>query len=117
MLAMFIIETHNRLYHRGWGNGYVLVQKGHPLHGLHYDEIHEQYPELDVHGGLTFSEFGSKVKDFDWDIPFTIDDDDYVIGFDTAHYGDDINKWSKDAVMHEAKKLLKQVEQIGATNA
>ena len=33
----------------GWGNGYVLIPQGHPLHGKHYDEI-----DVDVHCGLTF---------------------------------------------------------------
>ena len=35
----------------GWGNGYVLIPEGHPLHGTHYNNIN-----VDVHGGLTFSE-------------------------------------------------------------
>lgn len=35
----------------GWGNGYVLIPEGHPLHGEHYDKI-----DVDVNGGLTFSE-------------------------------------------------------------
>ena len=34
----------------GWGNGYVLIPIGHPLHGKNYDDIN-----VNVHGGLIFS--------------------------------------------------------------
>lgn len=35
----------------GWGNGYVLIPEDSPLHGKDYNDI-----DVDVHGGLTFSE-------------------------------------------------------------
>lgn len=44
--------------------GYVCVPKGHPWHGVHYDQI-----DVDVHGGLTFSELtenGFWIIGFDW---------------------------------------------------
>jgi hypothetical protein len=44
--------------------GYVTVPFGHPAHGKGYDEV-----DLDVHGGLTFSDSGK-------------------FGFDCAHAGD-----------------------------
>ena len=43
----------------GWGNGYVIIPKDHPLNGKNYDEIHDLMPKLDVNGGLTFSKFTS----------------------------------------------------------
>lgn len=54
--------------------GYVTVPEGHEWHGKHYDEI-----ECEVHGGLTFGQqmpWGSSEKE------------EYVIGFDCAHFRD-----------------------------
>ena len=31
---------------QGWGNGYVLIPRGHPWYGVDYDQI-----SCDVHGG------------------------------------------------------------------
>lgn len=36
--------------------GYVGVEAGHPLHGIHYNVVEEQRGFLEVHGGLTFSD-------------------------------------------------------------
>lgn len=38
---------------RGNLNGYVAVPAGHPAYGMGYDAV-----EVDVHGGLTYAEFG-----------------------------------------------------------
>ena len=57
--------------------GYVGIPKGHPLHGMHYDD--EKLHDCIVHGGLTFSEdrppngFSSSV---------------WYFGFDCSHAGD-----------------------------
>jgi hypothetical protein len=62
-----------------WGNlnGYVILEKGHKYHGKGSDEI-----DVDCHGGLTWS---SEAKELFPDELFT---DEWVIGFDCAHYGD-----------------------------
>ena len=36
----------------GWGNGYVSIPEGHKFYGKNYDELYE----LDVNGGLTYSQ-------------------------------------------------------------
>ncbi|HEX6786651.1 MAG TPA: hypothetical protein VF076_05605 [Acidimicrobiales bacterium] len=36
--------------------GYVGLPPGHPLHGKKYDVVEGLVPELEVHGGLTFSD-------------------------------------------------------------
>ena len=48
--------------------GYVGVPEGHPLYGKHYDDV-----DVDVHGGLTFS-----------------NDEDglWLFGYDCAHFDD-----------------------------
>lgn len=52
--------------------GYVGIAKEHPLYGKDYDD----FPDLDVHGGVTFSEEGDGkrwFKGYWW------------VGFDCAH--------------------------------
>ena len=87
----------------GWGNGYVVIPKGHPLHGEDYENI-----DVDVHGGLTFADAADNL---DW--PELIDEDKggWVVGFDTAHLGDDLNKWpNAETVLGEAERLKSQLE-------
>lgn len=94
-------------------NGYVHIPAGHSLRGMDYMEIEN----IEVHGGLTFSED-------DW------------LGFDTAHYGDlwsdeelekvggsnitaaehwptiggkEIVQWTLDKLEEETKYLARQV--------
>lgn len=59
-------------------NGYVAIDKNSKFCGLGYFEI-----DLDVHGGLTFSDAYSDKLPF----PKTFKDK-WIIGFDCAHYQD-----------------------------
>jgi hypothetical protein len=94
----------------GWGNGYVVIPKGNMLHGKGRDEIHDLIPMLEANGGLTFAESVDHLKPWK-EIPDGYDDG-WVIGFDTAHSWDTLEKWSEDAVMLEAEKLKEQLEQF-----
>lgn len=95
---------------RGWGNGYVCIPEGHPLHGKHYDDIH-RLCEIDVNGGLTFSEKGSSCKSDNWLCPEFVKDSDWVVGFDTAHYMDTLERWpDEESVLREAERLAEQIE-------
>jgi hypothetical protein len=87
----------------GWGNGYVLIPKGHPLHSKHYDHI-----DVDVHGGLTFSTEVTEEMAEEWGL----DKEDvgmWCVGFDTAHTGDNLRVWPKNRVQAEADRLRKQI--------
>lgn len=110
-LRCFVLEnTHlDRRYCKiGWGNGYVVIPKGHPMYGMDYDRIHEEYPGIEVHGGLTYSNKGS--AQFGNTSP-----EDWVIGFDTCHYGDDLTNWPNESrVLDEAKRLAAQCELVSA---
>lgn len=88
----------------GWGNGYVLLPKEHKYYGVHYDNI-----PVDVHYGLTYSEEVTEghLKGFDMLTPEDIGM--WMIGFDTAHYGDNLEKWSKEAVIAETERLRDQL--------
>lgn len=88
----------------GWGNGYVLIPEGHPLHGKHYDDI-----DVDVHGGLTFSELVDDELIEKWDKLTEADKGMWMIGFDTAHYRDNLHTCPKEYVEAEAERLLEQV--------
>lgn len=74
--------------------GYVILPKGHKLEGKHYDDIN-----VDVHGGLTFSDetvvfnyTGEKLKE----------EKHWMIGFDCAHSYD-------ISTIHEYNYLKREV--------
>lgn len=87
----------------GWGNGYVLIPENHPLHGKDYDDI-----DVDVHGGLTFSELVDAEMVEKWELDKE-DKGKWCVGFDTAHYSDNLSKWSKEKVQEEAERLKEQL--------
>ena len=93
----------------GWGNGYVVIPKGHPLHGKSYIEIHNLIPDLDVNGGLTFSTSANNLK---WEELPRNSKDSWVVGFDTAHAWDTLERWPKEAVIAKTKKLFKQLSKF-----
>lgn len=88
----------------GWGNGYVCLPEKHPCFGMHYDEIHSRY-DIEVNGCLTFSDHSGNL---DWEeIPEGIW---WIVGFDTAHYWDSIEKWpDSESVEQETIKLFNQL--------
>ena len=117
-LYIMLLEHHLRIYSSmfevGWGNGYVLVPSNHPFYNVDYDNI-----SVHVHGGLTFGQKFNSNRFLEWiskneilgDV--TIEnykkfEDYWMIGFDTAHYGDDIYKCSKEYVIKETNDLLEQ---------
>lgn len=60
----------------GFRCGYLNIPKGHPWFGKEYMDI-----DCDVHGGLTFSDFGTAC-------PTHGSKDEWWIGFDCAQAGD-----------------------------
>jgi hypothetical protein len=91
-------SNHFPVITRGWGNGYVAVPPTHPAYKIYYDNI-----DIDIHGGLTYSQYGNgKIAPKDW----------WVFGFDTAHYNDSLENWPKEAVEAETKRLFSQLLDI-----
>jgi len=85
---------------RGWGNGYVAVPPMHPAYKMDYDTL--MFP-LEVHGGLTYSNFGDGVNaPENW----------WVFGFDTSHFQDCIDTWPKERVIEETKELFIQLLEV-----
>lgn len=90
----------------GWGNGYVALPFGHVYHGCDYDFINQ---DIDVHGGLTFSEQVTQKFIDAWPELDQDDEGTWLIGFDTGHYGDTLENWSKEEVEKETERLLDQL--------
>lgn len=72
-----------------WLCGYVALPKGHPLYGKHYDDL-----TIKCHGGLTYSKF---------------EDNDWVIGFDCAHAGDENRTFTEERLRSECESIIDQV--------
>ena len=86
----------------GWGNGYVIVPKGHALYGKHYNDIN-----VDAWGGLTFSEESSSMSYVSPNLP-----EGWMVGFDTCHYQDTLERWSMQRVMEETCNVADQIVDI-----
>ncbi len=112
-LKMIGKEVQGFGFPRGWGNGYVLIPKGYKSHGVDYDTLNKS---IEIHGGLTFSEEVT-------DEPFfksiaSIDSNDvgkWMVGFDTAHYGDSLEKWTIEEVEKETLRLRDQLFELEFT--
>ena len=105
-------KKQNELYKRarlqrevGYANGYVAVPPEHPLFGRYYD-----YPEIRIHGGLTYSRLSGEVfETFDMSAIEMLDGDIpkgyWVFGFDTFHPGDNQVSRSREWCIKEVNKL------------
>ena len=89
----------------GWGNGYVLLDKDHKYFGKHYDDI-----PVEVHGSLTFSELVKEEMLKHFKELSKEDIGKWMIGFDTAHFRDTKENWTKEKVKKEAIKLMEQLK-------
>ena len=92
---------------RGWGNGYVAVPPSHVLYKKDYTRVfyllEDTEYEIDIHGGLTYSDFGDGINaPKNW----------WVFGFDTSHFGDNMQRWSKEDVEEETKRLFHQLFEL-----
>ena len=68
-------------------------------------------PELDVNGGLTFSQgANSLIKNEKWTEVDESFRDYWIVGFDTAHSWDTIHDWPKDRVENESNRLMTQLQ-------
>lgn len=115
MLKIFAIENtwlSRRYMDFGWGNGYIIIPEGHPLHGTHYDKIEiNNYPN----GGFTFSDYASSMKS-SMEIP-ECNDNDWIIGFDTAHLYDNLEKWpNEQSILDHLKPIVEEINSLYPLN-
>ena len=103
----FINDLETGYYHDfGWGNGYVIIPYPHPAYGKHYDVINNF---ISVHGGLTYSERIDKDIIKYWGIDKK-HKGKWMVGFDTLHYGDTLERWSHEEVFNETMRLKNQLK-------
>lgn len=91
---------------RGRYNGYVILGENHP-----FDGARDIIGNYDVHGGITFA---NKLKDFNID-PYPelwAYADNWVVGFDTAHAGDNTENWDLDKTVNETIKLSQLMNEV-----
>ena len=92
---------------KGWGNGYALIPKGHPFHGVEYDDI-----PVNVHGGLTFGRLVDEEMVKHWPELSEEDIGFWMVGFDTMHYMDSKLTCPKEYVERETQLLALQLEAL-----
>ena len=90
-----------------WYNGYVILPKEHELVDKFYGDFEEEY-DLNVHGGITFSDYLSKIIDLE-EIGL---ENRYTLGFDCNHAGDNSTECNKKYVENECKRLIDQLINI-----
>tara|TARA_R110001592_G_scaffold96895_3_gene277875 strand:+ start:482 stop:862 length:381 start_codon:yes stop_codon:yes gene_type:complete len=79
----------------GWGNGYIVIPKGHPILDGKHDDLFEDlgYNLPYVHGGCTYTNLVLSDNHHNhWHKEHT-EPGDFIIGFDTSHSGDSLEKW------------------------
>lgn len=88
---------------------YVELPKDHPYYNKEYDSM-----DIACHGGLTYSNMNYGCKE-------NVYKEGFWIGWDYAHYGDytcgtfvdpDEKKWTTEEIICEAKRVIKQLEEI-----
>lgn len=98
----------------GYANGYVAVPPEHPWYRKSYDDVEDL---IDVHGGVSFADTSDSCCEFS--NLETINDDSntiplgwWVFGFDTLHWGDNLENWSKENCIAETLRLKQQLEEV-----
>jgi len=61
------LQCCTRTYDMGHRCGYVALPKGHPLFGKDLYECYDMAPEIDVDGGITFSDGTGEIWVLGWD--------------------------------------------------
>lgn len=64
----------------GWGNGYVAIPPTSSWHGVEHHEIPVS-PAI----GLSWSSKPQELRDRGLELPVSISDDDWIVGFDTVY--------------------------------
>lgn len=87
---------------------YVVLHKGHIFNGVPYEEI-----PINCHGGLTYG--------YNQLIGVKLEDGEYVIGWDYAHFGDyqacmfepdNEKKWTTSEIVDEVVDVCRQLREL-----
>ena len=105
MKAFTVKNTWSNTPDHGWGNGYVAIPPTSSWHGVDRHSIPVQ-----THGGITWSDSAEKLRKRGVDVPDFINNDDWIVGFDTVRSSD--IDMDKQDVRNETYKLLGALEQL-----
>ena len=112
------LNSYPILIQKGWGNGYLVFNKFHPLYKKSYDDIN-QSEHMNPHGGWTYAEIAgahmlkrkTKLTPIN-DEELEIHNNDWIIGFDTGHFSDSMDNWHREAVIDHTEELKKYYSKI-----
>lgn len=105
MKSFTVKNTWSTDLNHGWGNGYVAIPPTSSWHGVNYNQI-----PISAHGGLTWSSFASAIRNRGVEVPSWVDDNDWVVGFDTVRASS--RCMDKHDVRNETHRLLGAIEQL-----
>lgn len=80
-----------------WYCGYVVIPVGHPLYEVHYDDTYNSNMDVEVHGGLTYSDT-TILKTGEW-----------LLGFDCNHFMDSPEVQNAEYTKNEIIKMIDQL--------
>lgn len=100
-IKVMTVHGCKRIPQREWLNGYIFLNEDHPWFGLDCESLNA----IDVHGGITYASHASQDSGFITQMGFK---KRWMIGFDCAHYGDNMKKCNIEFVRNELEKLCKQ---------
>lgn len=112
-IANHAIRNDNAFMTAGYANGYVAIPPSHPYFAVDCCEI-----PVDVHGGLSFGEIYLEdgLHDNWFNTVEWLGEDSFVpygwriLGFDTLHYGDNLDTWPKERCIKETLMLKYQLD-------
>lgn len=83
-----------------WFCGYVLIPEKHPLYRKHYIELERKDIDINVHGGLTYSDDHLLVTR------------EWCLGFDCNHFMDDPNVQDFEYTKEQVYLLIDRVIEL-----
>ena len=96
---------------------YIEIPKENKLYGKDYNEIYEMGYDIDVHGGLTYSDDKLMcIKSENWFIGWDYAHcDDYMPFYDELQKGlfQKLKKWTTEEIIEECKSAINQIIDMG----
>lgn len=92
MKAQMESSITNPIFEQGWGNGYVYIHRDL----MDIEDVPKIVDEIPVHYGASFDSWQE-------------DNTYFCVGFDTGHYGDTPETWTKEAVEKETIEWFKNI--------
>ena len=80
MKSFTVKNTWSTVGRRGWGNGYVAIPPTSSWHGIEHHEI-----PVSPATGLSWSSKPKELRGRGVELPDSISDDDWIVGFDTVY--------------------------------